>query len=151
MFPARIPGRARARGVGRLLQPLALALLACLGCAEGRSLPDFGGGARRPGPEAITVDVANDNYHDVVVYVEGGAGWQRLGTVTGLCRVELQVTGAFQSAASSYAIRVHAIGTSDSEDYYSGTLFADPGDLIELTVASVLSLSSWTVRGRDAS
>jgi len=151
MSPTRIPDRAPVRPLGGSLALLVLALLGGFGCAEKRSFPDFSGGARTMGREPVTVDAVNDNYHDVVVYVDRGAGWQRLGTVTGLCNVQLQIPSTLQSAESRYSLRVHAIGTADSEDYLSGTIFADPGDVIELSLASVLSMSSWSVRGRDGS
>jgi hypothetical protein len=148
MFLGGIPGRAGARDLGHALA--ALALLGCVGCAEKRPIPDFSGSTRTLGREPVLVEVVNDNYHDVVVYLDHGAGWQRLETVTGLCEVQLEISSTLQSAESRYYIRVHAIGTSDSEDYFSGMIFADPGTRIELNVASVLSLSSWSVRGRDA-
>lgn len=151
MFPTRIPDRAP---IGPLIRPLALLVLALLGsfgCAEKRSFPDFRGGARTMGREPVIVDVVNDNYHDAVVYIDRGSGWQRLGTVTGLCEVQLQIPSTLQSAQSRYFIRFHAIGTSDTEDYFSGAILADQGNVIELTLASVLSLSSWSVHGRDGS
>ncbi len=95
--------------------------------------------------------LVNDNYHDVVVYLDGESAGQRLGTVTGLCQQDLRIPSTLQSAQSRYEFRIHAIGTSNTQDYFTGTIFADPGDVIELNVASVLSLSSWSVRRGDSS
>ncbi|MEX2465532.1 MAG: hypothetical protein WD995_01395 [Gemmatimonadota bacterium] len=93
------------------------------------------------------VSVRNQHFSDVVVYISrGGASWQRLGSVTGNTSTNLEIPSALTAPAGEYRFRVHAIGSPDATDYISDRILADRGSVIELTVAPVLRMSSWSIR-----
>jgi hypothetical protein len=123
---------------------LAFTVLVNPGCAD-RSQPDFRGRPSEAPP--VVVSVRNQHFADVTVYISpGGALWQRLGSVTGNTSTNLEIPSALTAPAGEYRIRVHAIGTPDATDYISDRILVDRGSVIELTVAPVLSMSSWSIR-----
>ena len=127
----------------RLASVLIVTLGIASGCAD-RSTPDFRGSiADAP---SIAVDVRNQNFADVTVYVGRGGAWQRIGNVIGNTTEDMQIPSALISPEANYQFRVHAIGTPDDEDYVSQPVMAMEGDVIVLTVAPALSMSSWSIR-----
>jgi hypothetical protein len=142
-MPARTPWT---RTSARLRASFMLTFTVLVGsaCAD-RSQPDFRG--RPAEAEPIVVSVRNQHFADVTVYISrGGAAWQRLGSVTGNTATNLEIPSALTAPAGEYRFRVHAIGTPDATDYISDRILADRGSVIELTVAPVLSMSSWSIR-----
>lgn len=127
----------------------AVAATALVTACAGGDTPDFRGtGTSRDAP--VVVEVENAHFNDVVVYASSdGAGWQRLGSVIGLSSGRLTIPTALHSGSGAYYLRVHAIGAADRYDYLSGAILANPGDVIELRVAGVLRMSSWSVRAED--
>ena len=135
----RFPLLPWARALGLLA-----ALLVLSACAATRETPDFRG---RPARNVtIPVDVRNQHYSDVVVRVSRGGAWQRIGNVTGNSTGRLEIPAALTAPTGDYRFRVHAIGSSDADDYVSERIAAYPGTVIVLTVAPVLRMSSWSIR-----
>ena len=127
------------------------ALVACLliagACSGGRTLgvPNFRGSpAFRT--ETILLDVQNRNYADVVVYGSRGGSWQRIGDVTGNASEMFEVPDQLTDAAASLRFRVHAIGSTTAADFVTEPIFVSGNAIVELRVASVLRMSSWSVR-----
>lgn len=107
--------------------------------------------ARAPSPfaestreEEIRVEVRNDNYLDVTVYVMRDGMSYRLGDVTGSSSATLEIPPSQVLAALGIRLLVNPIGSRGA--YLSEPIMANPGDTIALRVASVLRMSSWSVR-----
>jgi hypothetical protein len=132
----------RSRAPAALLAAV-LGGLAASGCAD-RSTPDFRGRPAEPG--SVVVDVNSQHYADVTIYVTRDGSWQRLGSVTGNGSARLEIPSAIATIGGQYRFRVHAIGTPDDTDYVSDRIMANQGDVIALTIAPLLSMSSWSVR-----
>lgn len=123
---------------------LSLAVLVGGGCAD-RSRPDFRGGGS-PRDEPIVVEVRNRNFADVTVHAGRDGGWHRLGDVTGHSTATLEVPPSLGGPAAVLSFRVHAIGSPAYTDYETGRLSVSPGDVVVVTVAPVLGMSSWSIR-----
>ena len=117
------------------------------GCGSGRTLnvPDFRGSPAFRS-ENVGLDVRNLNYADVVVYGSRGGSWHRIGDVTGNSSQLFEIPDQLTDAATSLRLRVHAIGSSDASDYFTESIFVSSGAVVELRVAPVLRMSSWSVR-----
>jgi hypothetical protein len=107
--------------------------------------------ARAPSPfaeatreEEIRVEVRNDNYLDVTVYVMRDGMSYRLGDVTGSSSATLEIPPSQVLAAMGVRLLVNPIGSRGA--YLSEPIMAGPGDTITLRVASVLRMSSWSMR-----
>jgi hypothetical protein len=117
-----------------------LAVLVLSGCGGRLSSPFRAGG----GDEPIGVEVRNDNFLDVTVYVMPDGVSHRLGDVTGSSSATLEVPGRLIFAATSLRLMVNPIGSREA--YLSEEIFVSPGDLLRLNVASRIQMSSWSVR-----
>lgn len=131
------------RAAGRVTV-VALAL-ASASCARGVETPDFRG-ARTTQAAAIQVDVRNLNFADVTVHASRDGAWRRIGQVTGNTDQRLEVPADIGSPAGYLRLRVHAIGSPDASDFVTDGIMAGGGDVVELRVAPVLRMSSWSVR-----
>jgi len=129
----------------RMRTSMALGALcfAAAGCAD-HATPHFRGVPAEARP--ITVQVENQNFQDVAVYVSRSGDWQRIGNVTGTLTRDLEVPDFLTESASQFRIRVHAIGSSDSDDYVSDPIVANPGEEVRLIVRSVIRMSSYSIR-----
>lgn len=127
----------------RALAVLVTGALVASACADRRT-PDWTG--VRAEEELVSVSVTSHHFLDVVVYANRNGSWQRLGTVTGLGSASLDVPPGLVSPPGQFRLRVHPIGASERRDYVSEVIIANPGDVIELTVASNLRMSSWFLR-----
>jgi hypothetical protein len=94
----------------------------------------------------ILLSVQNQNYADIVVYAARGGSWQRIGEVTGNGSETFEVPDQLTTTGASLRFRVHAIGASDATDFVTDRIFVSGGAIVELRVASVLRMSSWSVR-----
>jgi hypothetical protein len=117
-----------------------LVVLVLSGCG-GRSRSPFRAGG---GDEAIRVEVRNDNFLDVTVYVMPDGVSYRIGDVTGSSSATLDVPPRLIFAATSVRLLVNPIGSRQA--YLSEEILVSPGDLIRLHVASQIQMSSWSVR-----
>jgi len=128
-------------GARRLSRGLLVASIAWLSGCAGEARPNpFTGTAH---PPAIAVQVRNNNYLDVVVYALRDGGRMRLGTVTGKCDATLKVDS---DVATSQGLRLQADPIGSLESYVTDVIYAEPGTVIVLDVASVLTMSSWHLR-----
>jgi hypothetical protein len=109
------------------------------GCAE-RSRNPFTAATH---PQSIVVEVRNNNYLDVVVYVQREGRRTRLGTVTGKCDATLKIPGAL-AAPAGFHLEADPVGSSDT--YVTEVIYADLGTVVVLDVGSVLAMSSWHLR-----
>lgn len=108
------------------------------------------GGRRGPAPfgesereRAITVEVDNGNYLDVVVYVLQGRSTARVGTVSGLTTTSLPVAGQLV-ALGRIRVMVDPIGSPGG--YVTEEIPVNPGDVVVVRVGSELRQSSWFIR-----
>ncbi len=140
---ARYRPRRPARAAARVT--LAALALASAACARGVETPDFRG-TRTTQAAPIQVDVHNLNYADITVHASRDGAWRRIGQVTGNTEQTLQVPADIGSPAGYLRLRVHAIGSPDASDFVTDGIMAGGGDIVELRVAPVLRMSSWSVR-----
>lgn len=126
---------------------LAASLIAATACGSGGTydVPNFRGSPAFRS-EAIRLDVDNRNYADVVVYGSRGGSWQRIGDVTGNASETFEISDQLTEAAPSLRFRVHAIGSSGASDFVTDPIFVSGNAVVVLRVASVLRMSSWSVR-----
>jgi hypothetical protein len=117
-----------------------LVVLVLSGCG-GRSRSPFRAGG---GNEAIRIEVRNDNFLDVTVYVLPDGVSHRIGDVTGSSSATLDVPARLIFAATSMRLLVNPIGSREA--YLSEEILVSHGDLIRLHVASQIQMSSWSVR-----
>jgi hypothetical protein len=122
-----------------------IALLGATACADrSAGYPNFRGTpAASP---VVTVQIRSQNYADLTVYATRDGSWQRLGSVTGNTTLRMEVPTSLASSGGLLRFRVHAIGQPDATDYVTERISAGPGDVIEITVAPVLRMSTWTIR-----
>jgi hypothetical protein len=110
----------------RTLAPLGLVLLA-VACGRAPKTGDD------PAPRAETaVQVQNQNYLDMNVYVVRGGQRVRLGTVTGLSTQIFMLRPDMIGPASDVQFEIHPIG--GRRNTRSETISVQPGDVIELTI-----------------
>jgi hypothetical protein len=138
----RAPSRTEPRATSRARIALA-ALVLTLGCAKSVATPDFRG---RQSSGRIVLSVENQHFSDVVVYLSSGGSWQRLGEVTGAASKMLEIPSALTTPSARFSFRVHPIGGQDRDDYVTGAIYVDRGDVIELRIAGTLRMSSWWIR-----
>lgn len=110
------------------------------GCAR-RSPSPFGG---QRSEEPIRLEIENGNYLDVTVYVMPDGASHRIGQVTGASSTTLVVPRSLVPASGRFRLLVSPIGSREA--YLSEDILAMPGDVVQLRVASVLRMSSWSVR-----
>lgn len=89
------------------------------------------------------LDVVSSHYNDVNVYLMLDGSWLRLGTVTGLTTERFEIPESALYRPGGFRILAEAIGSSAA--YLSSRVLANSGDLVRLQLASVLSMSSWSV------
>ncbi len=96
-------------------------------------------------PERMVVTVNNSNYLDVDVFAVRGTSRSRLGSVTGLSSVTFQVP-AHYAPDGNLQLLVDPIGTNAT--YLTDKIAVGPGQHVELTVTSILRMSSYSVWSR---
>jgi len=133
------------RATTPLLRVLVMTVLAVAsGCTERPSFPDFRGRPAQAPP--VVVNVRNQNFADVTIHVSRDGAWQRLGGVTGNSTARLEIPSSQSAFGVQYRFRVHGIGMPDDSDFLTDFMYVDRGSVVELTVAPVLSMSSWSIR-----
>lgn len=120
-----------------------VALLLVLGaaaCASGEGKPSLG---KAPTRTAV-VQVANNGFSDVTVYVVQSGMRRRLGTVTGLSQQRFLLPRPPHQAADVYLL---ADPVGGARGYLSPAVRVRPGDAVDLRLHSTLSMSSVSVWG----
>jgi len=96
----------------------------------------------QPQPERTAVTVKNDNWLDVTVFAVRGGARTRLGFVTGMSRGTFPVPSDFV-ADGVLQLMVDPVGSSAT--YVTDRIVVNSGQRVELTVATVLRMSSFAV------
>lgn len=92
--------------------------------------------------EPVVVIVNNSNYLDVDVFAVRGTSRARVGSVTGLSSATFTVPAHF-AADGNLQLLVDPIGSNAT--YLTDKIAVGPGQSLELTVAAVLRMSSYSV------
>jgi hypothetical protein len=95
-----------------------------------------------PAPEPVVVVVNNSNYLDVDVFAVRGTQRSRVGSVTGLSSATFSVP-AHYALNGNLQLLVDPIGSSAT--YLTDRITVSPGQQLELTVAAILRMSSYSV------
>ena len=98
--------------------------------------------ASKPEPERTAVTVRNDNWLDVTVFAVRGGARTRLGFVTGMGRGTFPVPSDFVPDGV-LQLMVDPVGSSAT--YVTDRIVVSSGQRVELTVATVLRMSSFAV------
>ena len=120
-----------------------LALLLAMGaagCASAEDKPSLG----KPANRTAVVEVANNGFADVTVYVIQSGMRRRLGTVTGLSEQRFRVAAVASEAADLYLL---ADPVGGARAYLSPAVRVRPGDAVDLRLHATLSMSSVSVGG----
>lgn len=98
-----------------------------------------------PPPDRVTVTVKNSNWMDVVVFAVRGTTRSRVGSVTGLSSATFHVP-AHYAPDGNLQLLVDPIGSDAT--YLTDRIAVNPGQHVELTVTSILRMSSFSVWSR---
>ena len=98
--------------------------------------------AAAPPPEPVVVIVTNSNYLDVDVFAVRGTSRSRVGSVTGLSSATFSLP-AHYAPDGNLQLLVDPIGSNAT--YLTDKIAMGPGQHIELTVAAILRMSSYSV------
>jgi hypothetical protein len=93
-------------------------------------------------PEPMIVIVNNTNYLDVDVFAVRGTSRSRVGSVTGLSSATFSVPAHYASDGNLQLL-VDPIGSNAT--YLTDKIAVSPGQQLELTVAAILRMSSYSV------
>ena len=119
---------------------LAVAVLLALGCSsssERRFVME--GGERGRASREIRIEVVNDNYHDMGIFVmEGGTNF-RIGDVTG--KSSGSFTLSLDQISPSQGLRLLADPVGSREAYLSDAVSVGPGAIVVFNIAPALSQS----------
>lgn len=116
---------------------LALTLTAC---APGKSVQN---GPLPPASATTRVQVTNNNWSDMTVYVERNGMKQRLGTVTSMSDRMFRIPKVFMSSSGSVRLVADPIGSRDT--YMTSPVQVWPGQTVGFTIQNHLAISSITV------
>ncbi len=117
---------------------------ATTGCATAGTLS-----SRAVADRQIAVSIRNDNWSDVKVYLVDASGGMpvRLGTITSMTTLRIPLRGAVATQLDlqgSLRFQIRPLGSRSS--YLTDPLVMSPGDVMHLTVANQLRLSTLVVR-----
>jgi hypothetical protein len=101
------------------------------------------GSADAPSRPATTVEVQNNNWMDMVIYVVRSGMRVRLGMVTTMNRASFRVPNFVAGASTSVRLEAHPIGSN--QRFVAPAVQAWPGQTIDLTIQNHLAVSSVTV------
>lgn len=122
----------------------ALAVLLASSCGRQTAPSPFpaGGGGREA--REIRIEVVNDNFADMTIYVMGNGTSFRLGDVTG------KTTGRFtmdpNQISPSAGLRLLADPIGSRDAFLSDPVIPGPGSTVVLTIGAALSQSYVTLR-----
>lgn len=97
--------------------------------------------AQTDGP--ASVQVANNGWSDVDVFLMRGSARVRLGMVTSMSSQRFTVPPSFLHGSQDLRLRAHPIG--GFKDYETQALLVSPGQQIALTLQNNLNLSSYSI------
>ena len=126
-----------------MARPSIFAALAGLMIGTGACATHHGSGA--PAPERVAVTVKNTNWMDMDVFAVRGGTRARVGSVTGLTTATLHVPTSF-APDGILQFMVDPIGSDGA--YVTEKISVSPGQRIELTIGTVLRMSTYAVWSR---
>jgi hypothetical protein len=118
-------------------------LMVCAGACRSSSLYEMSDAERAAHPGTVAVHVVNKNSSDVDVYVVTDGIPTRLGSVAATSDDTFY---ADQSLFATTRNRIVAVPTIGRGSASSRPLIVSPGQTIEFTIGSVLSMSTTSVR-----
>ncbi len=95
-------------------------------------------------PEETRLEVRNQNFNEVVVYLMPDGLRQRVGMVSGLGTETFELPRHRAQFPGGFRLLVSPIGSR--ETYVSETVYPGQGDTIVLTVTSRVRMSHWHLR-----
>jgi hypothetical protein len=95
--------------------------------------------------DVMIVTVNNSNYMDLDVFAVRGRARARVGSVTGLSTATFRVPAEY-APDGNLQLLIDPIGSNTT--YTTETISVNPGQHVELTVAPVLRMSSFSVWSR---
>lgn len=98
----------------------------------------------RDRPRTVSLEVRNQHFNEVVVYLMPDGVRQRLGTVTGVSTQMFDLPTPVAERPGGLRFMVSPIGSR--ETYRTETIVPSPGDIIVLTATSRLRMSHWHIR-----
>lgn len=125
--------------LSRLATAAALSLTVAA-CAGGPSVQN---GPLPPDGEATKVEVRNNNWSDMNVYVERSGMRQRLGTVTSMSVKSFRVPKAFLSTSGSVRLVADPIGSR--QQHITSPVQVWPGQTVAFTIENHMAISSVSV------
>jgi hypothetical protein len=118
--------------------------LAALVIGGGACATHHGAGAAPP-PERVSVTVKNTNWMDMDVFAVRGSTRSRVGSVTGLTTATFRVPANF-APDGVLQFMVDPIGSDGT--YMTERISVSPGQRVELTIGSVLRMTTYAVWSR---
>ncbi len=102
-------------------------------------------GSAAPAPERVAVTVKNSNWMDMDVFAVRGETRARVGSVTGLTTATFRVPANF-APDGVLQFMVDPVGSDAA--YVTEKIVVAPGQRVELTIGSVLRMSTFAVWSR---
>lgn len=121
------------RSAGAAILLLALAA----GCATGRGDDDGGSADGRDRP--VTVEVENQSWNTVHVYVLAGGQYQSLGQLSSQNTERYEIPRAMHSQRNEIRLAADPIGSREA--FISDRIFVEPGDAVSWTLTEPLAHS----------
>ena len=126
--------------LARLAATAAVALT-LTACAGGKTVRN---GPLPPEGKVSNVEVRNNNWSDMNVYVERNGMRQRLGTVTSMASRRFQIPRAFLTSTGAVRLVADPIGSQDR--HVTPPVQVWPGQTVAFTIENHIAISSITVR-----
>lgn len=121
----------------------AAALLLLTACASGGSLKQ---GPKAPAEPTTRVQVTNNNWADMTVYLENAGMKVRLGTVTSMGKGSFRVPRAFLNSTGTVRLIADPVGSRSV--HTTSPVQVWPGQLVDFTIENHLAVSSVAVWSR---
>lgn len=122
----------------------AAALVVAVAACGARQGADRAVGVQPAPANAVTVNVENHNWSDIVVYAVRGGRRYRLGTVTSMQSAEFMVPPGLLGGSADLRLMLDPIGSRHA--FVTEQILVTPGDRVLFSVENYLPLSSWAVR-----
>jgi hypothetical protein len=114
---------------------LVLASAGCFGRKKSQGEPVY---------QAVTLEVVNNNWQDIVIYAIVGSSRQRLGSVPAVKHATLELPSGLIPLPGSVQLLLDPLGSRAT--YRTGMISIGLGQQIRLVVENQLSLTNWTVQ-----